>query len=126
LLIGGVYLYEPEGSVLKLGLQDKVSVDFQLKKLHPFSHLYTSENLVEKFPGRVFTIRSVLKPDAAQLRSVIPNMKAHLSVRNFPDTVAALRKRWKLQEGGNQYLFATTTYPTQEKIIIVCEKVEGK
>ena len=77
--------------------------------MHPFSHLFTSDKKVEGFPGRSFQVVSVSDCSKKSIRNMAGNLeKANLTVRNFPSTVAELRKKWKLAEGGEDYLFATT------------------
>ena len=103
------FLYEPGPAVLKAGAFKVVAQRWGLHKLHPNSHLYTSATAAPNFPGRTFCIDSVYgfgKADLRALRNIAP--KANLTVRNFPSTVDALRKKLKLREGGNIYLFATT------------------
>ena len=103
------YLYEPNASILKAGVQNALCKNYNIQKLHPFSHLFISAHFIENFPGRTFTIEdtySFSKSDIKRLQSDIS--KCNLTVRNFPATVAELRKRLKLREGGDDYLFATT------------------
>lgn len=103
------YLYEPGAAVLKSGAFKLAATRFGLKKLHPSSHLYTGTELVEDFPGRRFKVTDVYtfgKKDLKRLKSVTE--RANLTVRNFPSSVDALRKKLKLKDGGEIYLFATT------------------
>lgn len=103
------YLYEPNASILKAGVQNALCQSYGIRKLHPFSHLFTSAHFIEDFPGRTFVIEdycSFAKRDLKRLLAGIS--QCNLTVRNFPATVAELRKRLKLREGGDCYLFATT------------------
>lgn len=103
------YLYEPNASILKAGVQDALCKAYNIKKLHPFSHLFTSSHFIEDFPGRAFVIEDYCgfgKKDQKRLLEGLS--QGNLTIRNFPSTVAELRKRLKLREGGNHYLFATT------------------
>lgn len=103
------YLYEPNASILKAGVQNALCQSYGIRKLHPFSHLFTSAHFIEDFPGRAFLIEdccSFAKKDLKRLLEGIS--QCNLTVRNFPATVAELRKRLKLREGGDSYLFATT------------------
>ena len=118
----GRYLYEPNTSVLKAGALRCVAQRFRLLKLHPNSHLYTSSEHLSDFPGRSFEVVSVSdfnKKNIAQLLSDIPC--ANLTVRNFPLSVAELRRRLKLSEGGSDYLFATTL-SDEKHVLIRCRK----
>ena len=103
------YLYEPNASILKAGVQNALCQTYGIKKLHPFSHLFISAHFIDNFPGRAFTIEdsySFSKKDIKRLQADVS--QCNLTVRNFPATVAELRKRLKLREGGDVYLFATT------------------
>lgn len=119
-----IFLYEPDVSLLKAGLFKTVATTFGLHKLHAHSHLYTSEHLRSDFPGRVFALQHVLKPDKKELKAVLPAMQANLSIRNFPGSVAALRKTWGLREGGEDYVFATTLV-AGEKVLLHVRKVNA-
>jgi len=116
------YLYEPHPAILKAGAFKYLGIAFQVKKLAMHSHLYTSENLVGDFPGRIFEITGVSKPDAKELNSYLPDSKANLTIRNFPAKIDDLRKKWRLKEGGNVYLFATTLF-NQKKTVVVTKKL---
>lgn len=102
-------LYEPNASILKAGAFRIVAHRYGLKKLHPNSHLYTSEKPVENFPGRCFEVIAhggFGKRELRDLQKQLP--KANLTLRNFPSSTEDLRKRMKLADGGDDYLFATT------------------
>ncbi len=104
------YLYEPSAAILKAGAFKSVATRFSLKKLHPNSHLYTSDVCIEHFPGRGFQVVRTCGFNKKELKAFAGDTKkANLAVRNFPSTVADLRKRLKLAEGGDAYWFATTT-----------------
>ena len=118
----GPFLYEPNAAVLKAGAFRTVAARFGLAKLAPHSHLYTSPALVADFPGRAFILDTVIKPDLKAVRAVLPALKANLTVRNFPQTVADLRKKLGLADGGDVYLFATTLQ-NGNKRLLVCRKI---
>jgi 16S rRNA G966 N2-methylase RsmD len=115
------YIYEPNAAILKAGGFKSVAKTFDLYKLHPSSHLYTSAELRSDFPGRIFQCQAVSRYDKKELRARVPNQKANITVRNFPDPVAAIRKKTGIKEGGDIYLFATTDR-YQKLIVLVCEK----
>ena len=105
------FVYEPNASILKAGAYKSVAFRFGLEKLHPDSHLYTSNKLIEHFPGRVFKLISVFAFNKKAIKENLGSIKqANLSIRNFPGSVDELRKKLKLKDGGNIYLFATTLY----------------
>lgn len=117
------YLYEPNAAMLKAGAFRLIGQRFGLLKVAPHSHLYTSPTLVRDFPGRIFKLQSILKPDAKLLRQVVPDGKANLTVRNFPQTVAELRKKLSLREGGSIYILATTLQ-NGDKRLLITQKVD--
>ncbi|CAN5881265.1 SAM-dependent methyltransferase [soil metagenome] len=116
------YIYEPNAAILKAGGFKSVGAAFGLGKLHPSSHLYTSASLISDFPGRIFRCLGRSRYDKKELRRWLPEGKANITVRNFPDSVAAIRKKTGLKEGGPHYLFATTDQH-QRHVLLVCEKV---
>lgn len=117
------YLYEPNASILKAGAFKSVATQFGIKKLHQHSHLYTSSELITDFPGRIFQVIEVDGFSKKWLQTASKQIgQANLTTRNFPMTVAEIRKRSKLQEGGSLYLFATTLSDDQ-KVIVSCEKL---
>lgn len=118
----GNYLYEPGAALLKAGPYRLLATRYGVEKLHPNSHLYTSSGLVD-FPGRRFRVTAVSGFGKKDLRVLLEGVeKANLTVRNFPSSVAELRKKLKLKEGGDTYLFATTL-ASGEKVLIRGEKV---
>lgn len=105
----GRYLYEPNASIMKACAFRTVAAAYGVQKLHPDSHLYTSHTLVSNFPGRKFEVESHTTFAKKELKTFLAGTKkANLTVRNFPSTVAELRKRLKIAEGGDIYIFATT------------------
>ncbi len=114
----GQYIYEPNASIMKACVFKSVSQQYGVDKLHPSSHLYTSGTLVEDFPGRCFKVEAISSFGKKELKGLVGDVKkANLTVRNFPATVAELRKRLKLAEGGDIYLFATTLADGSKVII---------
>ncbi|MES2732596.1 MAG: hypothetical protein V4714_12640 [Bacteroidota bacterium] len=117
------YLYEPNAALLKAGAFQSVAQRFGLNKLHLHTHLYTSETLQPDFPGRIFRCEAVMKLDKKALLAYLPEGKANLTVRNFPMSVADIRRQTGIREGGEMYLFATTDLHNR-KVIIVTQKVD--
>jgi 16S rRNA G966 N2-methylase RsmD len=116
------YLYEPNAAILKSGGFRIIAQHFDLQKIAPHSHLYTSVDLVENFPGRIFKIEGVCKLDKKEISKYLSENKANITIRNFPLSVKQIREKLKLSEGGNTYLFATADAQNQ-KIVIVCSRV---
>ncbi|MFT7033856.1 MAG: 16S rRNA G966 N2-methylase RsmD [Cyclobacteriaceae bacterium] len=115
------YLYEPNSSIMKAGAFKIIAKKFNLNKLHANSHLYTSEKLVENFPGRVFKIIGMDALKKKVIKKIIPNAKANISTRNFPLSVQEIKKKLEIRDGGNIYIFATTLM-NNKHVLIVCNK----
>lgn len=116
------YLYEPNAALLKAGAFRSVAVRYNLRKLHINSHLYTSDELLPNFPGRQFEVVGAASFDKKIGKTLLADVaKANLTVRNFPLSVADLRKKLHIAEGGDIYLFATTLADGQ-RVIVRCRK----
>jgi len=116
------YLYEPNASLLKAGAYSILTQVFDVCKLHPNSHLYTSDRLISDFPGRIFSVESCFSFHSKEIKARFSKgSKANITVRNFPNTVAEIRKKTGLREGGEVYLFATTLMD-ERKVLICCKK----
>ena len=116
------YLFEPNASILKAGAQDALACKLNLMKIHPASNLFFCDETLKNYPGRTFRViawSDFSKKSIKQLLSDTP--QANLTIRNFPSTVAELRKKLKLREGGSTYLFATTLADGSHALI-KCEK----
>ena len=119
----GRFFYEPNASLLKAGAFKSVAVRFGLAKLHVSSHLYTSDTVVEDFTGRCLVVAEVYPFSGKLCKSLSKDIpQANMTVRNFPLSVEELRKRTKITDGGNVYLFATTLADSS-KILVKCSKL---
>lgn len=118
------YLYEPNSAIMKSGAFDSVSSKFKLDKLHQNSHLYTSDMLID-FPGRIFQVEETIKYNKPEMKQFLQNKKANITVRNFPESVENIRKKWKIAEGGNLYCFFTTDL-NSNKIVLLCTKIKSE
>lgn len=104
------FLFEPNASVMKAGCFDEIARAYGICAISRNSHLFLSDREIDGFPGRSFAIDAVTTMNKRQLRQTLSGMKqANIAVRNFPLSVAELRKRLKLNDGGDTYIFATTT-----------------
>lgn len=113
-----VFLYEPNAAVMKVQGFKTLTKRFPVKQLQANSHLYTSTDYVADFPGRRFRIKEVSGLGKKELKSFLDGMsQANLTVRNFPSSVADLRKRLKLKEGGEDYVFATSLQQNRKVLI---------
>ena len=114
------YLYEPNSAILKSGAFKTVGDKFNMYKLHDHSHLYTHDQLLD-FPGRRFKVVRTIPFNKKELQK-LDVKKANITIRNFPISVAEIRKRFKIKDGGETYLFFTTN-PEGEKIVVYCHKL---
>lgn len=119
------YLYEPNSAILKSGGFDHLVDKFGIKKLHQHSHLFTSEELVENFPGRSFSIEQTFAFNKTEMKKHLHGKKANITIRNFPESVETLRKKYKIADGGNLYAFFSTNL-NNEKIVLLCAKINDK
>ena len=115
------YLYEPNAAILKSGAFEAVAAHYNMAKLHKHTHLYTSDTLLE-FVGRRFEIQTVLKPNKKELKKHLVTNKANVTKRNYPQTVAEIRKKFKIKDGGDSYLFFTTLLD-DTKNVLICKRI---
>ena len=119
----GTYLYEPYAAHLKSGLYKTIAQQYNCEKLHQHSHLYTSNTLNNDFPGRKFEVKEVVTFDKKSAKALFKSLpKANITTRNFPLTVNELRTQYKIKDGGETYIFATTLYD-ESKVLIICQKI---
>lgn len=118
-----LYLYEPNASLMKAGCFGAISSRYGVKMLEKNSHLFISDKPVHDFPGRAFRIKAVSSFNKKELKRQLSGVtKANIATRNFPLSVAELRKRFKLKDGGGTYIFATTL-SDESHVLFICEKV---
>ncbi|MBX2897541.1 MAG: hypothetical protein KF763_19025 [Cyclobacteriaceae bacterium] len=97
------YLYEANAAILKAGAFKLIGQQFNVHKLAPNTHLYTSGQHIKDFPGRTFSVE-VLNPTEKQIKELLPDRRAHTTVRNYPLTAPQLMKKLNLQEGGEKFV----------------------
>ncbi|WP_452231213.1 MULTISPECIES: THUMP-like domain-containing protein [unclassified Lacinutrix] len=114
------YLYEPNAAIMKSGAFHTISSKLDVFKLQQHSHLYTKDTLIN-FPGRVFKIEKVIPYNKKGLKKE-GFVKANIATRNFPESVEQIRKKHKIKDGGDVYLFFTTDLENN-KIVIQTKKV---
>lgn len=117
----GNYLYEPNAAILKSGGYNFLCERFSLEKLNRNTHLYTSNELVHDFPGRVFEVKAKTVYNKRSVSAHLETPKANISVRNFPDTPEQMKKKLGLKDGGNQYLFGYRDLDDKSRVAI-CAK----
>ena len=118
------YLYEPNNAIMKSGGFDEIGIFYKLKKLHKHSHLYSSSDIID-FPGRIFEIENTFQYQKINMKNFCEGQQFNITIRNFPETVKNIRKKWKIKEGGNQYCFFTTD-ENDKKIVLICNKINNQ
>ena len=117
------YLYEPNASVMKAGCFQLLSTRFGMSQPDKNSHLFLSDKPIADFPGRGFTIERTSTMNKKELKTALAGIsQANIATRNFPLSVAELRKRLKLKDGGDTYIFATTS-AQKGHLLLVCRKI---
>ena len=117
------YLYEPNASVMKAGCFQLIAQRFGISQPDKNSHLFLSDQTIPDFPGRGFVIERVCTMNKRELKTGLAGItQANIAVRNFPLSVADLRKRLKLKDGGEVYIFATTS-AEKGHLLLVCRKI---
>ena len=121
----GDFLYEPNASLMKAGCFGHLSQQFRLAEVASNSHLFVSSDRLDSFPGRRFQIETVSTMNKKALKTCLAGIdSANIAVRNFPLSVAELRKQLRLKEGGARYIFATTDVKNRH-LLIVCRKADA-
>ncbi len=116
------YLYEPNASLMKAGCFGVLSERYDARMLSKNSHLFVSRDLIAAFPGRSFRIIAISSFNKKELKRHLSGItKANIATRNFPLSVAELRKRLKLKDGGETYIFATTL-SDESHVLMITEK----
>ena len=116
------FLFEPNASIMKAGCFDVLAEKFGARQLDKNSHLFVSDRDIPDFPGRRFTIEHTTSMNKRELKEALSGIdRANIAVRNFPMSVAELRKKLKLKDGGDLYVFATTV-AGQGHQLFICRK----
>lgn len=118
------FLFEPNSAIYKSGLYNQICTLYNLKKIAPNSHIFTSNEIIKNFPGRKFKIENQILYNKENIKKYLEKTKMNITIRNFPLTVDELRKKHKIIDGGNIYSFFTTNI-NNEKIVLICTKIES-
>ena len=117
------YLYEPNASLMKSGAFKLISQRFAIEKLHVNSHLYTSDNLISDFPGRIFEVVGFAPFNKKIKKELLKDItEASVATRNFPLSANELRKNLNLKESDKNYVFGTTLIG-EKKVVVLCKKI---
>lgn len=116
------FLYEPNASLMKAGCFGEISERYQLAQLDDNSHLFVADREIPDFPGRCFVVEQMTSMNKRELKQALAGItKANIAVRNFPLSVADLRKRLNIKDGGDVFIFATTV-ANQGHQLFICRK----
>ena len=122
-ILSKTYLFEPNASIMKAGCFDEIQARFHVAQLDNNSHLFVSDYEIPDFPGRRFKIEHVTSMNKRELKEALADInRANIAVRNFPLSVAELRKKLKLKDGGDVFIFATTVAKEGHQLFI-CRKI---
>ena len=116
-----LYLYEPNAAILKAGAFKTIAQRLNVRKIHPHTHLYTSDTIHSDFPGRIFKVIANVKPTSKSVGNFFPEGKANVTTRNYPLTVNEIRNRTGLKDGGNDYLIGFSGI--EKKYLMVVSKI---
>jgi hypothetical protein len=117
------FLYEPNASIMKAGCFGLITHRYPVKALATDSHLFVSSEEIEDFPGRRFVVNAVMTMNKKELARVLAGItRANVAVRNFPMSAQQLRQRLHLADGGEHYIFGTTT-AAGERRLYLCQKM---
>jgi precorrin-6B methylase 2 len=117
------YLYDPNKALHKARLYAEVGQRFGVLPLAATTHLFTSDSLNPDFQGRIFELKGVLKPTFKAIKAALPSLKANIIVRNFPEKAEVLKQKFKIKDGGAEYLIAVTLQDGQ-KCVLWCVRVK--
>lgn len=116
------FLYEPFSAILKAGAFKSIVKSFPVTKIHPNTHLYTSDKFIENFPGRIFELEDRVKPDKKSVSVFFPQGKANVLTRNYPLSPDELKKKTGLTDGGEKYLIGFSTQ--NEKVVVIARRLK--
>ena len=122
-ILNSQFLYEPNASIMKAGCFAELEQHYPIRQVAHNSHLFLSTNNVEGFPGRKFEIQAITSMNKKDINQKLTSVEsANIAVRNFPMSTDQLRKKLKLKDGGDTYIFATTLSDGEHKLFI-CRKI---
>jgi len=118
-ILPGTFLYEPHAAIMKAGLFCAIEEQYGISRIAPESHLFWSDKFIPDFPGRSFSIKEIHQASKQKAKALFANIhQANITVRNFPLSVEQIRTRYKITDGGQYTIFATTIYPSNHVYIV--------
>ncbi len=115
------YIYQPAAALVKSELHNHHAHSIGLQKLHPNTQLFTSDELVESYFGRIFLVKNLIPSNKKEIKKYLPDMKANVITKNYPMNPQKLISKLKIKEGGNEYLIAYTD-TSENKVLASCER----
>ena len=113
------FLFEPNASIMKAGCFELLEQRFGVMQLDKNSHLFVCDRDIPDFPGRRFVIEKTTSMNKRELKMALAGIdRANITVRNFPLSVPELRKKLKLKDGGDVFIFATTVAGEGHRLLI--------
>lgn len=112
------YIYEPNTSLLKAGAFNILCERMSVKKLHSSTHLYTSDEKIEHFPGKIYEVSAILDYKKKEILKKIPSKKANIKTYNFVNTPPQVKKKLGLNDGGDTYLFGVKNKDDKYKVLL--------
>ncbi len=116
------YLYQPGSAIIKAELQNRYALSLGLEKLHKNTQLFTADHELEHFSGRTFLVKEKVNLNKKEIKKVLPQMQANVITKNFPLSPQELIRKFKLKEGGSEYLIAFTNMENK-KVVALCERI---
>ena len=108
--------------MLKAGAFKLIGKRYKLKKLHQHTHLYTSNELIYDFPGKIMRVVEILSLGKKETRKAIPGKKINVITRNFPLSPSQLKKKFDLKDGGENFLIGATLM-NEKKVLLLCDRI---
>ena len=116
------YLYQPGAAVVKAELQNRYAQNRGLDKIHANTQLFSSDSLQENFFGKIFCVKEYISLNKKEIKKALPQMKANIITKNFPLSPIDIIRKFKLKEGGQDYLIAFTDV-NEHKRVAICNRV---
>ena len=117
------YIYQPNATIIKAGLQNKYANHLGLKKLHANTQLYIGKMKIVDFMGRIFHVKEYINANKKEIQRIFPLMKANIITKNYPLSPEEMMKKFKLKSGGDKYLIAFTGYKNK-KHLASCNRIK--
>ncbi len=116
------YIYEPNSAVLKSGAFNLLAAKYNISKLHHFTHLYTSTQMIENFSGNIYILKHRCDYNKKMIKKILPKKQVNVKCYNFIDKPAVLQKRLQIKDGGTQFLFGIKNKDDKYELLL-CEKI---